>query len=316
MSDLDFFNDAAVDPALYEAEKAVRVSFPTISWQGQHGSPIVGTWALDDNGGELPGPFWRREKVQFGGNPNSPYVDAMLTERLRCCVLGFRQRWSATDPNGTVHYYPDATPPNQRPQGRPQSHLQVAVTMPGDPTAVYALGLNGPSKTKPFLNENDGAENAMPLGVWPRLRRYAAAASEQQGQRIPALCTWWIDLVPHRAAAGSPRAGEFIYVTEGTTKVAHMLPYVADLRTDRDKGGEASDGATHHPRTRFVGRDLFEEYQRLYKATIRDWAAEWDTAYTAEPEEDGGPYPPAPAAPGPSHAGRRPSPPEPPDDWL
>lgn len=308
MNDLDFFDDATVDPALFEAERGTRVSFPTIGWQGQHNRPLVGAWTIDDPGGDLPGPFWRREKVQFGGKPNSPFVDAWVTERLRCCILGFRTRWQVTQttPAGTaVHYYPEGTPSHQRPPGRIQSQLQVAITMPGDPTAVYALGLKGPSKTIPFFSSGSGQESEYPLGVWPRLRRYASAASEQQGKRIPALCTWWVDLVPYRHGHDSGgRDGEFIFITVGSAgKEAYMLPYTADLQTMRDDGEDAaSDGV---PRTRFVGRDLFQQYQRLHKDVIVDWVAEWGEAYTVtEGDDENG------AADGPA------IPPMPPDDWV
>lgn len=114
------------------------------------------------------------------------------------------------------------------------------------------------------------------------LRDYAALASKEIKAKIPAYCSFWIDLIPLRNEKGEKR---YIDLGHGT----HASVFTADLST-----GNGS-GLDH----RFVGMENFLRFQELREKELLTWEKAWDkgskasagnTDPYAEPEDELGAF--------------------------
>ena len=260
-SGFDFkFDSSKVDGALYGSGPGSK--YPGIVWHGKYnGSPeTAGFWTMDlDSAESAPGPFWVATEFRFGGKPDSPLSPVWKTDRLRVCVLGIRKRFVIETVSGERISYRWGTPKNERVDGAFKAHFQIAVTMPASGDKIFAISLQGLAKSKSWSNPSSGKwhDPKFPTGAEHTLAEYAKLASREVNATIPAMCSFWMDLVPYRNEKGVP---QFVNVGHGT----HVLPFTADFELSKEL------------ESRFVGMGEFLRFQEIRKNELVEWESEWD----------------------------------------
>lgn len=259
------FDSSKVQAAAFE--DGTGSQYPIVVWHGKYSGSgsESGFWTVDrDNIPTAPGPFWLESTVQYGTSPNAPFEPVWKTERLRVCVIGMRKRIIITTPAGVVHTYPWLTKKELRQSGDYKAHFQIAVMLP-ESDQVFQISLKGVSKTKAWSNPESGRyrDNQYPTGVELVLREYAALASRELNAKVPAFCSFWIDLVPV-----TNEKGQKTYVDAGYG--THVSIFRADMSTGGSTGLE----------TRFVGMESFLRFQDIRQSEILEWERVWNKAGT------------------------------------
>lgn len=279
------FDSKAVNEGLFENGSGSQ--FPIIVWHSKYSGNdnSSGFWTLDRSDSETaPGPYWEEGEVRFGSSPDSPLTPVWRTERLRACVLGVRKRILIGGNDGGQYTYPWLTKKEDRVPGSYKAQFQVAVSLPAAGDRIFQISLKGVSKTKAWSNPESGQyrDSKYPKGAELMLRDYAALASRETGAKIPAYCSFWIDLVTLRNDKG---AKVFIDLGHST----HASIFTADLSIGNGSGIER----------RFVGMENFLRFQELREREIVTWEKAWDKSSSkaagnsdpyAEPEDDLGAF--------------------------
>lgn len=254
----------AIDNDLYEPE---RESYPGIAYFSTlRGDDQTGFFVVDKKSVEQrPLPFWQEETMRRrpGQEPDVVYK----TTRLRLCPIAWRRRIIIDGDDGGIHKYPFFTPKDEREPGRYKAHYQILSMLPGLDSPVV-LGLKGATKTISWDN-NPGSgryfDDRFGPGVWQELLKYTRRASEQKGVAIPALCFWWVDLVP-AGANGKP-----LLIEMGGSSTTVVNPFAIDMRTNREDKRLQLE-------TRYVGKETFLQFQELRKEVGVSWEKEWEDA--------------------------------------
>lgn len=271
------FQAPVVDKALYGQH---RESYAAAIWLSKYSGDDVNPrpWVIDrENVSAMPSPFWREESIKFGSEPGEPFTEVYMAEVLRAVPLGARKRQIVEDQYGKLHNYPIYTKPELRVQGKLLFHYQVLVSLPGLPyDELIVLGLRGLTRTLSW--QHDGKRYPdFPEGAENLIMKYAADASKVVGGEMPTWCAWWVDL-------RGIYANDAPYYTQvGPGEGTYVQPFGADLRTSNEKregsvyndDGSLKLDSEGMPWTRYVGPELFEQYQEIYRNTVVDWIAEW-----------------------------------------
>lgn len=259
-------------------------SLPTYAWHSRVDEQNHwGYWTVDtDSFADVP-EFAEESEIRRGPTETQPVY---ATFRLRAAVIAFRRRWVIETPDNQRYFVPWFTRKEDKPEGKPTGHVQVLIRIPDD-DVLRVIGLRGMTKGVSWDN-NPNAQygyDKFPKGVQQIVSQYAADATEYlrehkgySGPPLPWMCGWWIDLVPatEEDKKGKPQplhinVGHGIWVN----------PFTADMRTGKTKG------KVEMPASRFVGPDLFKEFQRLRTDTGLDWEAEWAEAGVQEDQSGG-----------------------------
>jgi hypothetical protein len=279
-----------IDDSLYETEQART---PIITWHGrakentqEHGG-FFAIKAADLAGLGEPLPYWERGAMRFGSDPSAELEDVYISRHLRAVLLGVRKRQIITTEDGREYYFPWFTRKDQRfyvqrdaagnvvsrqlIDGKYTAHYQAMLAIPGIAEPVV-LALRGFTKTTCWDNNPNGKFGAgeFPAGVEQVLGKFVATISKERNTRYQAYCTWFVDLVPAWKTAEKLM---WIKVYENV----YMNPFVCTMIT----------GKEGYPASRFVGVDLFMEYQALRKERVVDWELEWSDG-TALAQASGG----------------------------
>lgn len=272
------FDDSVVDENLLYDEG--RKSYPSIIWHGRHGADAVGSWTLDREASELePSLYWEANEVRFGGSPNAPLTPVWQVKRLRVLILGQRRRQIIVDNAGVEHYFPYWTKRTERNvDGDFKSHTQVAVVLPGS-MDIYQIPLKGFSKSVMWSNPPGSYHiDKFGPGAWVQYREYVDKARAQTKKNFPYYGTFFVDLVP--VMAKEKKELGFVDVGNGV----YMACFQADLSTH-------PEGKNNLPISRWVGQDMFQQYQDLRRDVIKPWEDEWnlaDNMPSEQPQQNGG----------------------------
>lgn len=270
------FDSKAVNEELYDTGSGS--GFPLIVWHGKYSggdSSSSGFWTLDRAESETaPGPYWEEGEVRFGSSPSSPLSAVWRTERLRACVLGIRKRVLIFGEDGGQYSYPWLTKKTDRVPGSYKAHFQIACALPNTGEKIFQISLKGVSKSKAWINPESGSyrDSKYPKGAELMLRDYAALASKEIKAKIPAYCSFWMDLIPLRNDKGEKT---FLDLGHGT----YASIFAADFST-----GNGS-GLDH----RFVGMENFLRFQELREKELLSWEKAWDKG-TKAPAGSSDPY--------------------------
>lgn len=265
----------AIDNSLY---KPKRESYPGIAYYSTlRGEEETGFFIVDKASVErlgVPGPFWNEEPMRRkpGEEPTTVYK----TTRFRMCPIAVRKRSLIETPDGRTIPYPLMTKRENREEGRYKAHFQIMCMVPGLSEPVV-LGLKGFTKTVSWENNPDAGkyfQKEFPVGVWQKVLAYTNLASEQRGQVFPALCFWWIDLVPAYDTQGKPHL-----VSAGHNATTVVNPFSVDLRTNDQDARIGLD-------TRFVGLECLLRFQDIRKEVGIAWEEEWEDAEQMAQEAD------------------------------
>jgi hypothetical protein len=271
------FEAPTVDDALYGEQRA---AFPAAIWMSKYAGDNEQSrpWVIDmENISRMPSPYWREEKVRFGDNPNDPFTPVYMTELMRCVPLGVRKRQIVTADDGRDHYYYIYTSRNDRVPGKLSFHYQVMVSLSGLPyDELVVLGLRGLTRTLSW--QHDGKRYSdFPVGVEDQLQDYADEASKVVGGEMPIWCAWWTDL------RGVYRDNAPYYISVGPNDETWVQPFGVDLRTSQEPRNGSPYNDDHSlkiddqglPYTRYVGGEMFQKYQEIYRDIVGPWIAEW-----------------------------------------
>lgn len=279
MSEFDF-DVPEVKDDIYDAPIE---SVPVLTWHGKVGQDKKwGFWAIDQASFAAAPLGWEEKEIQFGLNPNAPYSDVYVTQRLRFCPVAWRRRWMVEAEDGRVYTYPWFTKRDDKVTGKQTGQVQVLGFLPDDST-VRMLGLRGFTKNVCWSNDPFAARGIadFPLGVMETLQGYAHVATEKLKEQtngpvpdLPWLCAWWVDLIPGYEMVKSKHRPLTVEVGQGTW----MNPFIGDM----------SVGANGLPDTRFVGPSLFEDFQGLRTERGIDWEKQWQVAGEQAPAPDAG----------------------------
>jgi hypothetical protein len=270
------FTPPEVRAGVYDEQ---RTSYPTIAWRGKAADKSAGYWVIKQDAlPECPN-GWVEHEIQFGSDPGAPLQAVYVTRRLRCAIIAVRKRWIIDDGNRR-RFAPWFTPKEQRGEGKHTGHIQVMVRLP-DMEGIVLLGLRGLHKTVSWANDpsrGKGVTTSWPKGVEEILKNYADEATryvkEEQnyeGENLPWQVMWWVDLVPLTKEESGEKVPEFLHVGHNT----YVNPYTADMST----GGENT------PKTRYVGEELFTEFDSLRENTGLDWIGEWGEIVDVERDQ-------------------------------
>ena len=271
------FEAPEVDQELYGEQRA---AYPSAIWMSKYAGDNDQSrpWVIDiENVSRMPSPYWREEKVKFGDNPNEPFTPVYMTELMRCVPLGVRKRQIVTTDDKRDHYYHIYTPRADRVDGKLSFHYQVMVSLSGLPyDELVVLGLRGFTRTISWQHDGNRYSD-FPVGVEDQLQDYADEASKVVGGEMPIWCAWWTDL------RGVYRDNAPYFINVGPNDEVWVQPFGVDLRTSQ----EPRDGSPYNddfslkvddqglPFTRYVGGEMFQKYQELYREIVGPWIAEW-----------------------------------------
>ena len=246
-----------------------RESYPSAVWHSQYtGDPKESRfWTIDREAlSNIPGPagFWKEDAVRFGNDPNDLPTPVLKAEVMRCVPIAERARQIVTVGKGygaREHYYGLYTPRDKRIQGDSFSfHYQVLVSLDGlPPDELVVLGLRGFTKTVSW-NHDGKRYSDFPVGVKQRLQAYIDNAPDPYNS-LPLFYTWIIDLRGHYTD------GEPTYIGVGPGGQTFVQPFSVDMNT----------GGKGYPDTRFVGGEMFQMYQEMYRDIGQPWEKEWDS---------------------------------------
>lgn len=279
------FTPPEVDQSAFDDGQ--RQSYPSIVWHGRFQQGMTAGYFTTDRENFTEAPeMWAAHEVQFGTDPTSPIVPVWYTYRMRCAVLAERFRWQVNGDDGQRYYYPKYTKKTDRMPGDVSSHIQVLVVLPDAPEQLMVLGLRGYSKSMAW--ENDGKNRTFPKGVKVMAAEYASEATNAvrekgySGPPLPWQCMFWLDFVPHTAIKDGKKKPEAVWTHVGHE--THMNQFVLDTTC----GGKA--GGFDLPKTRYVGDELYKQFQEMRISVGLDWEAEWSQKSSEAAPDDGGAF--------------------------
>ena len=261
------FGDVNVKQDLFAEARVSRPGITSVlKFAGD--KAVGGFFAIDADklgDGVVPGPFWEMSEHVFGNDPMAEATPIWKAQRLRCCIVGYRERQGWKDGDRQLHYYHQFTKPEARPETAAMkyaSQLQIAVMVPGV-AEFMSLALNGVTRSNCWENNEDQGryyDSDYPLGIMDQIVAYTDKLNKQESESddMPWQLTWWVDLVP-LYKNGAP-----VWVNVNET---FMNPITVDLST--------ADNMKLDGGSRYVGAEMFGLLQDIREDSVIPWEKEW-----------------------------------------